>query len=70
MIVKKSIFQQIYDQEINFEISCLWDGGFDIALGGSYMEGYKYKSGVKKWDEVENELRRMMREYYPEIKIR
>jgi len=27
--------QKLYDCEINFEISCFYDGGFDAALGDS-----------------------------------
>ena len=27
-----SIFQRLYDSEINFEVSSFWDGGFDVRL--------------------------------------
>jgi hypothetical protein len=27
------MFQQLYDSEINFEVSCFWDAGFDVRLG-------------------------------------
>ena len=29
----RSIFQQLYDAEINFEVSCFWDDGFHVRLG-------------------------------------
>jgi len=28
-----SIFQQLYDSEINFEILCFWDAKFDVRVG-------------------------------------
>jgi hypothetical protein len=29
-IMSVSIFQRLYDSEINFEVSCFWDAGFDV----------------------------------------
>ena len=26
------MFQRLYDSEINFEVSCFWDAGFDVRL--------------------------------------
>jgi len=31
--------QEIYNNEINFEISCFWDGGFTVKLGDN-MNGF------------------------------
>ena len=39
------ILQNLYDSEINFSISCFWDGGIDVKLGDS-MNGYKAESNV------------------------
>lgn len=46
-----SVFQDLYDSEINFSISCLWDGGFDIALGDE-MNGFREKTTVCRWGEI------------------
>jgi len=63
-----SIFQQIYDCEINFEISCFWDGGFTIKLGDK-SNGYKAIAVVDTWGEVEDWFILMMKkEYKIEIK--
>jgi hypothetical protein len=32
MSTAPSIFQRLYDAEINFEISCFWDDGFLVRL--------------------------------------
>jgi hypothetical protein len=32
-IMSVSILQRLYDSEINFEVSCFWDAGFDVRLG-------------------------------------
>jgi len=34
------VLQELYDSEINFDISTLWDGGVDWKLGDE-MNGYK-----------------------------
>lgn len=44
-------FQWLYDLEINFKVSCFWDGGFDVALGDE-MNGWEAETTVEKWDEV------------------
>jgi hypothetical protein len=31
-IMSVSIFQRLYDSEINFEVSCFWDAEFDVRL--------------------------------------
>ncbi len=50
-----NILQDIYDSEINFSISCFWDGGFEVKLG-DVGNGYKAECGgiygmenVVKW---------------------
>lgn len=39
-----AILQALYDSEINYEISCFWDGGFKAVLGdpmnGERADGY------------------------------
>jgi len=46
--------QAIYDSEINFQINCFWDGGWEVAIGDE-MNGWKIKhseetlEGAIKW---------------------
>ena len=56
MSTDPSIFQQIYDAEINFEVSCFWDDGFHVRLGDR-MNGYRAEAHVATWQEVETWLR-------------
>jgi hypothetical protein len=44
-----SIFQQLYDSEVNFEISCFLDGGFEVKLGDG-LNGYASQTRVDSWD--------------------
>lgn len=60
-----SIFQQLYDSEISFSISCFWDGGFEIKLGDD-LNGYTAQTRVESWDEVEQWLRAEALLHYPE----
>ena len=46
-----NIFQRLYDSEINFSVSCFWDGGFDVKLGDG-MNGYDAETKVEKWEHV------------------
>ena len=34
------VLQDLYDSEINFDISCFWDGGFTFKLGDD-MNGFR-----------------------------
>ena len=54
--IQTSIFQQLYDDEINFEVSCFWDDGFHVRLGDR-MNGYRAEAHVATWQEVEAWLR-------------
>lgn len=59
-----SVFQDLYDSEINFSISCLWDGGFDIALGDE-MNGFREETTVLRWGEIEPWLTAKAIEHWP-----
>lgn len=60
-----SILQDIYDSEINFRISTLWDGGFDIELGDE-MNGFVASTSVNRWGEVEPWLMKAVIEHQPD----
>jgi hypothetical protein len=59
-----SIFQRLYDSEINFEVSSFWDGGFDVGLGDA-MNGFYEQGQVRTWDQVEQWLRSAALRHYP-----
>ena len=60
-----SVFQQLYDSEINFAVSCFWDGGFKVKLGDE-LNGYAAETVVEDWDDVEAWLRAQAQLHYPE----
>lgn len=43
--------QALYNSEINFSISCFWDGGFDCKLGDA-MNGIIEEFNVGTFDEA------------------
>jgi hypothetical protein len=47
-----SIFQPLYDSEINFVVSCFWDNGFEVKLGDD-LNGFVAETVVESWDEIE-----------------
>ncbi len=60
-----SVFQRLYDSEINFEVSCFWDGGFEVKLGDG-MNGYDREANVRTWADVEPWLDQQARDAYPD----
>lgn len=59
-----SVFQDLYDSEINFKISCFWDAGFDVALGDD-LDGVKDSTNVHRVGEIEPWLTKAAINYYP-----
>lgn len=59
------VFQRLYDSEINFAVSTLWDAGFDVKLGDP-MNGFKAETTVHAWSEVAPWLEVVAREHFPE----
>lgn len=60
-----SIFQKLYDLEINFSISCFWDNGFDVFIGDD-MNGHQAEGRVYTWAEVEAWLEENARIQFPD----
>ncbi len=56
-----SFFQQVYDSEQNFSVTCFWDGGFTVELGDD-INGFIASENVDTWDEVEPLLRKLIDE--------
>lgn len=61
-----SVFQKLYDFEINFSVSCFWDGGFKIKIGDE-MNGFKAEGSVRMWAEVEPWLAEQAAVHFAEV---
>lgn len=59
--------QKIYDSEINFSISTLWDGGFDLKLGDK-VNGFKVESSVGLAEEILPWLQSQIKIHFPDSK--
>jgi hypothetical protein len=59
------IFQRLYDSEINFSISCFWDGGFEVKLGDE-LNGFAAEARLERWDEIEPWLHAEALRHYPQ----
>ncbi|WP_315731636.1 MULTISPECIES: hypothetical protein [unclassified Bradyrhizobium] len=57
--------QHLYDREINFSISCFWDGGFMVKLGDD-LNGFLAEETVSTFDEALAWLELTADEHYPE----
>lgn len=57
--------QALYNSEINFSISCFWDGGFDIKLGDE-MNGFKAETNVGNIEDAAETLYCLVEQYYPD----
>jgi hypothetical protein len=62
---RRTVFQRLYDSEINFVASCVWDGGFDVKLGGPAHGFEAEENGIKTWDEVCDWFEAAARIHYP-----
>ena len=60
-----SVFQRLYDSEINFEVSSFWDGGFDVRLGDT-MNGFRERGKAQTWSQVAEWLRTAALKHYPD----
>jgi hypothetical protein len=63
-----SIFQRLYDSEINFEVSGFYDAGFDVRLG-DHLNGLLAEGKVETWAEVEAWLRDQALAHFPDSKF-
>lgn len=46
-----SVFQDLYDSEINFSVSTFWDGGFEVKLGDE-MNGFVAEATLTHYGQV------------------
>ena len=59
-----NIPQRLYDSEINFSISCFWDGGFDVKIGDD-MNGFAAEVKTNTFDEAIKWLDEQAKERFP-----
>ena len=60
--------QALYDSEINFSISCFWDGGFDFELGDT-DNGIKESFTTDTLEEGINELCAEAIDHFPQSRF-
>lgn len=60
-----SVMQDLYSSEINFSISTMWDGGFDVQLG-DVMNGFVAETNVNRFGMVEPWLTAAAIEHFPD----
>ena len=61
----EEVLQDLYDSEINAEISWLWDGGIDVKLGDE-LNGYRAEGKVSTVAEAAVWLRDEACKLYPD----
>jgi hypothetical protein len=59
-----SVFQDLYDSEINFTISTFWDGGFDVKLGDN-INGFTSEESFDRFGMIEPWLIEEACNHYP-----
>lgn len=63
------MLQDLYDSEINFAISCHWDGGFGVRLGGGLYndeKNWQVSDNVRTFEEAEEWIKQKAFEFYPD----
>lgn len=58
------ILQDLYDSEINFELSCFWDGGFTAQIGDE-VNGFVAKESFYKLNNALEWLKETAIKIYP-----
>ena len=57
--------QRIYDSEINVRIECLWDGGWQVAIGDEMNGLIKHDGSIKNAEGIISALQALIREHHP-----
>ncbi len=65
LIAAAPILQDLYNSEINFEISTQWDGGFDAKLGDP-LNGFKAEGQYRTYVEAVEQLRDWAIDHFPD----
>lgn len=64
-----SIFQKLYDSEINCFVESFWDAGFTCGLGQSSRPVQIAYIGKFNETEIEEILTKMAKKHYPDSKF-
>lgn len=59
-----SVFQDLYDSEINITIETFWDAGFFVRIGNE-MSGYKAECAFLSFNDIEPWLTMKVIELFP-----
>lgn len=59
-----SVFQDLYDSEINVQVSCFWDGGWTARIGDE-ANGFRAANEFNRFGEIEGWLIQKGIELYP-----
>jgi len=59
-----SVFQELYDSGINFTVTSLGDGGFEVKLGAS-LNHFDAETILPYWSEVERWMTETATRLYP-----
>jgi hypothetical protein len=62
----EQVLDKLYDSELNFSISCVWDNGIDVELGTGDL--VHVEANVSTAAEAAEWLDRKAREIYPKSK--
>jgi len=62
----ESILQEVYDSEINVEISSEWDNGYTIRLGCTYSRKFVFEYGGVVGSEMIDVIHDAVLEHYPD----
>lgn len=57
--------QKLYDEEINFELSCFWDGGYRVRLGDESNGFVDVEDNIYDLDKAIDRLVCMAEKHYP-----
>ena len=69
LIDSTDTLQLLYDSEINFELSCFWDGGFIWKLGDS-ANGYAAEGRAASVSEAVAQLQAAALAHFPQSDFR
>jgi hypothetical protein len=64
-----SVFQDLYDSEINFSMAYEWDAGFEVKLGGGYLDNWTHTTFADSVEVAEQWLETKAMEEYPDSKF-
>jgi hypothetical protein len=65
-VVTLTILRDLYESEINYSVSCLWDGGYDVRLGDDLNGWDAEVTGLHSWRDIADWLKDSAIKLYPD----